>query len=100
MSWGRGKKGRISGVIRETTCVTIQINKKCIPKCLPVLTHQIVHSEEVVVDVHVVALEPPDDLPEAGKLVHDRCQARGAPTPTHHHAPVHLGRLPDLDFCG
>ena len=71
-----------------------------IPQHLPVITHQVVHPEEVVVDVHVVALEPPDDLPEAGQLVHDRCQARGAPTPTHHHAPVHLGRLPDLlDSC-
>ena len=56
------------------------------------VTHQIVHPEEVVVDVHVVALEPPDDLPEARQLVHDRPQRRHAPpAPAHHHAPVHLG---------
>ena len=55
-------------------------------------THQVVHPEEVVVDVHVVALEPPDDLPEAGQLVHDGGQAGRAPAPSHHHAPVHLGR--------
>ena len=80
--------------------LTFSIYVFLIPQHLPVITHQVVHPEEVVVDVHVVALEPPDDLPEAGQLVHDRCQARGAPTPTHHHAPVHLGRSPDLlDSC-
>ena len=59
---------------------------------LSIGTHQVVHPEEVVVDVHIVALEPPHDLPEAGQLVHDGRQARGAPAPTHHHASVHLGR--------